>query len=177
LLLSKGVPIEATAILGRELQLHLRGFLDEAEIKQAADFLYAPGISVLPEAHLATAIGGVSAMHDPTEGGLAMALWELAEASQRTLQVDLNAVPVPGLSRRICRGLGIDPMAAIASGALLLAAPAKEAVKIRYAWEAEGILCAEIGGVEAGPPVVWDISEGKKVKLKRPERDEIARLF
>jgi len=177
LLLSKGVPIEATAILARELPERLRGILDEVEIKQAANFLYDPGISVLREARLATAVGRVSAMHDPTEGGLAMALWELAEASQRTLQVDLKAVPVPGLSGRICGALGIDPMAAIASGALLLAAPAKQAAKIRQAWEAEGIACAEIGGVEAGPPAVWDISEGKKVEMKRPERDEIARLF
>jgi len=177
LLISKGVPIEATAILARELPDRLRGILDEAEIKQAANFLFEPGISILREARLATTAGQVSAMHDPTEGGLAMALWELGEASQRTLRVDLKAVPVPGLSRRICGALGIDPMAAIASGALLLAAPAKEAAKIRHAWEAEGIACAEIGGVEAGPPVVWDISEGKWVELKRPERDEIARLF
>jgi hydrogenase expression/formation protein HypE len=177
LLLSKGVPIEATAILARELPERLMGILDEIEFKQAASFLYKPGISVLREARLATTVGRVSAMHDPTEGGLAMALWELAEASQRTLRVDLKAVPVPELSGRICRALGIDPMASIASGALLLAAPAKEATKIRHAWEAEGITCAEIGGVEAGLPVVWDISEGKEVRLTRPERDEIARLF
>jgi hydrogenase maturation factor len=68
-------------------------------------------------------------------------------------------------------------MAAIASGALLLAAPEEEAGKIRQAWEAEGIPCAEIGGVEAGLPAVWDISGGNRVALKRPERDEIARLF
>jgi hydrogenase maturation factor len=177
LLLSKGVPIEATALLARELPDRLKGILDEGELKQAADFLYDPGISILRESRLATAVGKVSAMHDPTEGGLAMALWELAEASQRNLQVDLKAVPVPGLSRRICGALGIDPMAAIASGALLLAAPASEAAKIRNAWETEGIACAEIGGVEAGPPSVWDTSECKKVELKRPERDEIARLF
>jgi hydrogenase maturation factor len=177
LLLSKGVPIEATAILARELPDSLAGILSEAELRQAGNFLYDPGISVLREASLATAAGKVSAMHDPTEGGLAMALWELAEASQRALQVDLRAVPVPELSRRICQALEIDPMAAIASGALLLAAPPGEADKIRHAWEAEGIPCAEIGGVIAGPKAVWDISEGDGVPLKRPERDEIARLF
>jgi hydrogenase maturation factor len=177
LLLSKGVPIEATAILARELPDSLAGILSEAELRQAGNFLYDPGISVLREASLATAAGKVSAMHDPTEGGLAMALWELAEASQRALQVDLRAVPVPELSRRICQALEIDPMAAIASGALLLAAPPGEVDKIRHAWEAEGIPCAEIGGVIAGPKAVWDISEGDGVPLKRPERDEIARLF
>jgi hydrogenase maturation factor len=177
LLLSKGVPIEATAILARELPDRLKEILNEDEMQQAGNFLYNPGISILREAHLATAVAQVSAMHDPTEGGLAMALWELAEASQRALQVDLNAVPIPDLSRRICVTLGIDPMAAIASGSLLLAAPAQEVEKIRHAWEAEGISCAEIGGVEAGAPAVWDISDGNRVELKRPDRDEIARLF
>ncbi len=177
ILLSKGVPIEATAILARELASHLVGFLTEAEIRQAAGFLYDPGISILDEARLALAAGRVSAMHDPTEGGLLTALWELTQASQRALWVDLQAVPIPDLSRRVCQALGIDPLAAIGSGALLLIAPPSDAEKIRRAWEAQGILCAEIGEVEEGIPGVWGASGLGRQILRRPERDEIARLF
>jgi hydrogenase maturation factor len=155
----------------------LRKFLNEDELRQAANYLYDPGISILREARLALSSGRVTAMHDPTEGGLIAALWELAEASRQTLWVDLKLVPVPELSSRICETLGINPLAAIASGSLLLTAPAADAMKICHALEAEGVPCAEIGGVEAGPPVVWEITRSGRQSLRRPERDEIARLF
>jgi hydrogenase maturation factor len=176
-LLTKGVPVEAIALLAREFPERLRSVLSEAEIEQARDFLYHPGISVLRDAQVATRSGKVTAMHDPTEGGLAAALWELAEASQHSLSIDPHAVPVLPLARRICTVLGIDPLAAIASGALLLTAPIEQAPKVQRALEAEGIACTEIGGVEIGPPVVWRITPTGREIFIRPERDAIASLF
>lgn len=176
-LLTKGVPIEATAILAREFPNRLRDAIGADEIEQAQAFLYNPGISVLREARLALASGRVSAMHDPTEGGLAMALWELAEASGQSLAFDPGAVPVPDLSARICQALELDPLAAIASGALLLTVPETEASHVCRALEKEGIPCAEIGVVAPGPPAVWRVIDKRRELLPRPERDEIARLF
>jgi hydrogenase expression/formation protein HypE len=174
ILLTKGIPIEATAILAREFPGRLNGHLTSDEIVQAAGFLKTPGISVLRDAQVAQGAGKVTAMHDPTEGGLASALWELAEASGNTLRVDVDAVQIPTLSARICQAVGIDPLAAIASGALLLTVDADGAPNICRALEAAGIPCAEIGGVEAGPAQVW---QGADKLLPRPARDEIARLF
>lgn len=175
LLLTKGVPIEATAILAREFPGRLEQHFTPQEIEQAGDFLRRPGISVLREAQAAVRAGGVSAMHDPTEGGLACALWELAEASGRRLVIDPSAVPIPPLAGRLCQAFGIDPLAAIASGALLMAARPERTAVIRRAVEAEGVPCAEIGGVEEGPAGVW--RAGGLEELPRPERDEIARVY
>lgn len=177
LLLTKGVPIEATAILGRELPHHLAASLTPAQIEQARNYLYEPGISVVRDAQIALQTGAVHAMHDPTEGGLYAAVWELAQASGFSLVIDPRAVPVPELARQACAALGIDPLGAIASGALLLAAPPQDADRIRLALASEGIPCADIGWVEAGPPAAWQAVNGKRSPLPRPERDEIARLF
>jgi hydrogenase maturation factor len=182
LLLTKGIPIEATAVLSRELPNRLLGFpagLSDVELKTAQDFLHQPGISVLPEAQLAIQTGQVHAMHDPTEGGLYTALWELAQACQHTLWVDLSAVPVFPLSARICRLLDLDPLGAIASGALLLAAPALDAAKITAALSQAGIPCTEIGLVsfEAGSPVVRSGFSPEAELVPHPARDEIAKLF
>jgi hydrogenase maturation factor len=176
-LLTKGVPIEATAILAREFPERLREQLSAGEIERARAYLRNPGISVLREARLAVQAGRVTAMHDPTEGGLAAALWELAEASGRSLVIDPAAVPVPPLAARVCQIFGLDPLAAIASGALLITCPAEAAPPICRALEAEGIPCAEIGAVEPGPAVVWHQKPGGRVPLPRPERDEIGRVF
>ena len=116
-------------------------------------------------------------MHDPTEGGLATALWELAEASGNSITFDPQAVPVPPLSRRICQAFGLDPLGAIASGALLLTARADSAPAIVRALAEAGLPCAEIGAVEPGPPSVWIQTGGEKQILPRPARDEIARMY
>jgi hydrogenase maturation factor len=116
-------------------------------------------------------------MHDPTEGGLAAALWELAEASQRGLLVDPALVPVPPLSALICQAFQIDPLEAIASGALLFTASPEDTPAIQDALQAEGIPCREIGWVLDGPPGVWQPSAHGLQAFPRPQRDAIARLF
>ena len=177
LLLSKGVPIEAAAILSREFPNRLEGILSPAELEQAQRFLYEPGIGILKDARLALQAGRVHAMHDPTEGGLAAALWELADASGRSLRFEPHRVPIPALALRICRAFDLDPLATIASGALLLAAPAEDAAKICQALVSAGIACADIGRVEAGPAGVWAETDGAASLLARPLRDEISRVF
>jgi hydrogenase expression/formation protein HypE len=177
LLLTKGVPIEATALLAREFPDRLRTVLTSEEIETAANFLYDPGISVLRDARLALAAGNVTAMHDPTEGGLASAVWELAQASQRTIHFDPCLVPVPPLSARICCSLGIDPLSAIASGALLLTCPKSDAAAIQSTLQGEGIPCAAIGSIEDSPASVLQLTQAGYKPLLYPERDAIAKLF
>lgn len=174
LLLTKGVPIEATALLAREFSERLKRFLSETELEEAAAFLHCPGISITRDAQVAVQAGRVTAMHDPTEGGLAAALWELAQAAGCTLRVDPAAVPVPPLSKRICQAFGLDPLGAIASGALLMTVAAEDASAVQTALRQAGIACAQIGRVEEGAAIV-QTTEGEL--LTRPERDEIARVF
>jgi hydrogenase maturation factor len=176
-LLTKGVPIEATALIAREHSALLKGAFKSDELERAVNFLYEPGISVLSDARIAVSTGGVTAMHDPTEGGLTAALWELAEASQVSIVIHPEAVPVPDISRRICRFLDIDPFAAIASGALLLAVNPGRASIVQAAMENAGILCALIGKIDKPPTGVFCSHKGVRELVTRPERDAIARLF
>jgi hydrogenase expression/formation protein HypE len=177
ILLTKGVPIEATALAGREFGSRLQNVLSAEQLARASDYLHDPGISVLQDAQVAVRAGKVTAMHDPTEGGLSAALWELAEASGRSLLINVEAVPVPEIAARVCQALDLNPLESIASGALILTSPPAEADKIQQALESEGIRCVEIGEVRAGPPVVWEYSPSGESKLSRPARDAITRLY
>jgi len=184
LLLTKGVPIEATAILAREFSIRLtqgesQNGLKPEEIAQALDFLFHPGISVLQDARVALKAGEVHAMHDPTEGGIYTAIWELAQASGHDLWFNPEAVPVPELSAKICQVLGVDPLAAIASGALLLAVPLGSVKSICSALMEAGIPCATIGKVlePSQKPQAWQPAVGGKCLVPDPARDEIARLM
>lgn len=177
ILLTKGVPIEGTAILAHELPGRLAGYLSDEELERARGYLHEPGLDVLHDARIALAHGRVTAMHDPTESGLAGALWELAEASGRALVADPVAVPVPELARRACEALGMDPLATIASGALLLTVAPEHDEAVRDALSQAGIPAALIGEVREGPATVRRPPEQGGALWVRPERDEIARAL
>lgn len=174
--LTKGAPIEATAIIARERRAALRGQFTAEVLDRCAAYLHDPGISVVRDAEIAMKTGAVTSMHDPTEGGVITALWELADASGCSLRVDLFGTDTPWLpdAVHLCRACGIDPAAAIASGALLLTLPEHDVDSLRSAFVDEGVALYRLGTVEAGPPDVVDVQRGR---LRRPERDEIARLY
>jgi hydrogenase maturation factor len=177
LLLTKFVPIEAVAILCQEFPGRLTRILTTAELDEGANYHRKPGISVLQDALIARAAGSVSAMHDPTEGGLASAVWEFAEASGRRFVLEDGSIPVSSLGHKVCQAFQIDPWAAISSGALLVTAPGPDHGQVCQALEEQGIPCTAIGRVEPGAPGVWLNSAGGLAPLPRPERDELARLY
>jgi hydrogenase maturation factor len=176
-LLTKGVPIEATALLSREFPARLQGALTQTEIEEAQRYLLEPGIGVTRDARVAIEAGCVTAMHDPTEGGIVTALWELAEASQKTLLVDPGRIVVPALARRVCEAFGIDPFSSIASGALLITAPPTDARAICHALEKEAIACADIGVVADGPAIVRRTTAEGLDDWPRPAVDGITKAF
>jgi len=184
ILLTKGIPIEATAILAQEFSSRLSAFLSEGELSEGKNFTQKPGISVLKDAQIAISSGTVHAMHDPTEGGLAAALWELAEASQLSIEVDIDNIPVYEISRKICELLNIDPLAAISSGSLLIVVPVEEVINIQKGLKNSGIAVTIIGrifesisGYQPGDPIVVYKKNASYIKLFRPDRDEIGKLF
>lgn len=177
ILLTKGIPIEGTAILANEFPERLAGRLTDAEIAAAQAYSRKPGIGVSRDARIAVEAGRVSAMHDPTEGGLAAALWELSEAANCAVEVDLEAVPMSEVSRKTLAIFGLNPMNTIASGALLLTCEPGESGKIIAALEAAGIPAAKIGRVldQAGCVLVRAAADGSE--LPRPEVDDITKVF
>lgn len=172
-LLSKGVPIEGIAILARERREMLLAHFDAVMLDRCANFLYEPGISVVRDAATAMSAGGVTSMHDPTEGGLATALWELADTSGYGIQLAPDQ-PSPFLPESaLCSTLGLDPWGVIASGALLLTCRADRVHSMHAAFAEAGIPLFTLGTMTERPGVYTP--DGGE--LPRPARDEIARLF
>ena len=176
IVLTKGIAVEGTSILAREAgEALVEAGVEASVIERSRNLLFDPGISVVKDARIALASGGVNAMHDPTEGGLATGLMEMASAANVGLTVDLERVPVLAETAAICTALGLDPLGLIASGALLAAVAPEQASTLVAALHAEGVPAWEIGTFtdsEAG--LQMRTAEGVR-SLPTFSRDELAR--
>jgi hydrogenase maturation factor len=191
-ILTVGIAIEGTAIIARESKSRLiDAGLSEAEIRNAAGLLDSPGISVVRAARIAATTGQVTAMHDPTEGGLAGAIEEMALASNTGITVDADRVNILPETRRICEALDLDPWGLISSGALLITSRPGGTQNIVTALSDARIPANVIGtvtefdpGSDTGPDTekrqgehLQRIVSGITGPLPRFDRDEIARLY
>ncbi|HHX43672.1 MAG TPA: hydrogenase expression/formation protein HypE [Chloroflexi bacterium] len=109
----------------------------------------------LVAAMLAAGGASIHALRDPTRGGLATALNELAHASDVTMTIDEAAVPIHDAVRAACDLLGLDPLYAANEGKLIaIAAPeAAEATLAAMRAHPLGAEAAAIGRVHAGREV------------------------
>lgn len=176
-ILTKGFAIEGTAIMAREKRHELGGVLAEEDLERCANFIRTPGISVVQDAGLALEAGGVHALHDPTEGGIATGLWELAEASGVGLRIVRERLPLLAECDRLCRHLGLDPLGVIASGCLVIAADSRRAAAIVQRLECGGIRAAVVGEILPKEQGRWIETGAVRKPLSPFSADEITRLF
>ncbi len=72
----------------------------------------------------------IHAMRDPTRGGVAATLNELANSSSIGIEIDESTIPVKSDVRGACELLGIDPLHVANEGKLVVAVAAGDAEKI-----------------------------------------------
>ncbi len=93
-------------------------------------------------------------IRDPTRGGLATVLNEIAEAAQCSIEIDEAATPLRDEVRAFCEILGLDPLYLANEGKIVAIVPADEAKLALGAMHAHplGARAAAIGRLAAGEP-------------------------
>ncbi|MEM2194436.1 MAG: AIR synthase family protein [Candidatus Methanomethylicia archaeon] len=151
LILTKGCGIEGTAILSYELEYKLKNLIGLDIVENGKTFFNY--ISVVKEALKAVGSGGVTAMHDVTEGGVATCIQEMALASNLGVIAYEDKMIIKRETAEICKALKIDPLMLIGSGALLIAAKRNYAESIVKDLMDEGIESSIIGELIDNPNI------------------------
>jgi hydrogenase expression/formation protein HypE len=101
---------------------------------------------------LLAASPGARALRDPTRGGIATVLNEIAEASQAAIEIDETRTPIREDVKGFCEILGLDPLYLANEGKIVAVVPAEEADAALAAMQAHplGRGAAAIGKVNAG---------------------------
>lgn len=175
-ILTKGPAIETTGILAviREEEL-LREFPKDLVERAKA---MCGKMTVVKDAALAMEAGGVSAMHDATEGGVIGGLFEMASASGVGMEIDEALFVYPEEVKMVCLAFDIDPVAAIAEGSLLITAQPDRSKEILKRLKAAGIEASVIGKVLDDPEIrMLRRLDGRISPLRIPEQDPFWPVF
>jgi hydrogenase maturation factor len=169
LVLTKAAGLEGSHILASDFASRL-GDVPAELLAEARG--YASELSVVPEARLAVDLGA-TAMHDPTEGGIIGATWEMAEASACGFRIFAARIEVRPATQAICVALNVDPLRLIASGALLIAC--RDGDRMVQGLKHAGIPAAQIGEMtEAGRTLIHP--DGREEHITHLDTDEIYRI-
>jgi hydrogenase maturation factor len=177
ILLTKEIAIEGTSILAREKGGELEGVFGGEFLRACRNLAEDPGIGVLEEARIALQNGRVHSMHDPTEGGLANALYEIAAAADAGVLVEEDRIPVRRECRVLCDHFGLDPLGLIASGSLLIMVDPGDSGSVLRSLAEAGIPAAKIGTITPKAEGVKIVRRGQVRDLPKFDRDEIAKVL
>ncbi|MGQ9513663.1 MAG: AIR synthase family protein [Thermoproteota archaeon] len=172
IIMTKGAAIEGTAIFASELYGILKEKLGEELVDRAKGFF--DRISIAKEASIAMETGGVTAMHDATEGGILGAVQELALASNLGVEAYEERVLLSPETEAICKALGADPLRTISSGALLISSKREMAQKIVDNLKAHGIEASVIGEFKEKEKGLWLIRrDGSRMDLSEAIQEQL----
>ena len=173
ILLTKTAGIEGTALLATDYSQRLVKVPDKV-LRRARRFL--ADISILEEAMRLSKVRGVRVMHDPTEGGVLNACWELGESSNLGIEVWADEVPVAEETRIICSKLRLDPLKLMSSGCLLAVVDPMSVDWAVRALRKQRIQVSVIGMMTSLSNGRKFSRDGKRKDLRPVPRDELYKL-
>lgn len=113
-------------------------------------------IAAVRDALTACGAGGVTAIHDATEGGILGGLVEMARGAGVRFDIDSARVPgAPGVTP-VCNAVDVDPWHVTSAGTLLLAVDDEHTRAVVDAIQDRGTTAAHVGSVGTGSGVFID---------------------
>lgn len=169
-LMTKGAAIEATASLAYAFPEFLKQKAG-ARVARRAKALLRKCTTVadaLAAADVGLGRGGVTSMHDATEGGVLGGIAEMSSASGRAFVVDPRRIHVGNEARAVCAAFSLDPLKTLSEGTLLLTCGPSKVRKVKEALRGRGIPSWEIGAVGRGSGA-WTEDDGRRRRIAEVE--------
>lgn len=157
---------------GTTLLAHREGLKFDTDLKSDVAPLWNPIRACLD-------VGGVHAMKDPTRGGTAVALNEIASKSNVEIEIDESLIPIRPAVNSLCEILGLNPLHMSCEGTAIMAVDSTMADDIvstlqKYEATKDAVV---IGTARSGEPrvVIRTIIGGRK-KIQVPYGEPVPRV-
>lgn len=175
-ILTKGPAIETAGILSVLREEELLEKYSKSLVEKAKAL--CKQMTVVKDALIAMEAGGVTAMHDATEGGVIGGLFEIANASKVGMEIDEASFIYPEEVKMVCEAFSIDPIKAIAEGSLLITARPNHSQEIISKLKEANINASIIGKVTDNPKTrIIKRLDNSILPLEIPEQDPFWPVF
>jgi hydrogenase expression/formation protein HypE len=157
---------------GTVLLAHREGLEFETDLVSDVAPLWEPIRSCLD-------IGGIHAMKDPTRGGTAVALNEIASKSKVELELQESEIPVRPQVQSLCDVLGLNPLHMSSEGKVVMAVNPENTDDVLEAlWKFKATKDAQVAGtIKKGTPrVVMRTSIGGRKVIQVPYGEPVPRV-
>lgn len=171
ILLWRSIALEGTSLLAKTLQNKLKKEFTKKQLQKLQNIIHDPGICIWPLVKKIVPTKGLIGIHDPTEGGLATALHEIADVCKCGLEIDHTTISIMPETNKLAEIFNFDPLGLIASGCALIVCRPNTAQTIVNKIGDKSI--AVIGRLTSSPTKRILIKNGKKTTLPRHTTDEI----
>lgn len=173
IVVTKGPAVEATALLVNTYPEYFKQRLSKEVFNEAYEMFWK--MSCWKDGLIASSVG-VHAMHDATEGGLWGALVEVAEASNKHIEIYEDRLFMYRAVKEVTSIANIDPYSSISEGTLVIATPYGD--KVVEVLRKEGIDADIIGKVvNEGSRLTLIKKDGSKKDITHPEEDPFWSAF
>jgi len=173
--MTKWAGLEGTTVMARVHPEECRRILGPAGHEEVLSWLYDPGISIVREGRVLSDLT-LSSAHDPTEGGIATGLREIAVRSKVGAVIEWERIPIREETERLCRRWDIDPLGLLSSGVFLFTAAETTAEAACRKLERAGLPAGIIGHITADPGDLRLIRSGRTGVLPEFARDEFLKI-
>ncbi len=177
LLLARPAGIEGTALLALERETELTTRFGAEFVQRAQRLLHDPGISVVSIAQRLLATGAVTALHDPTEGGVATGVREIGAASGLGAVMNRELVPLLDTTQTISDHYDLDPLGMLSSGTLLAAISADRVDDVLQSVARADFEVSIIGKLTAPAAGYRLIEHNRTIELPVFQTDEVTRAL
>lgn len=171
-LMTKGAAIEAAASLANSFPKYTEEKIGASLALRAKTL--AKSCSTVKDALTAATLGlgegGVTSMHDATEGGVMGALDEMSAASGQSIIIEKARILQLEEAAAVCSAFGIDQLTALSEGTLLITCTRERTNELVQKLESLGITAATIGRVGKGSGL-WISDHGRPPRRVKPGTD------
>lgn len=171
IILTKTVGIEGTAIIATEGASTLAKQIPQTILSEAKAL--RTQISVVKEGISAFQTGYITAMHDPTEGGLSGGIHELCDASNVGFEINADNIPIHPATRKVCEVLDVNVMELISSGCMVMTCDSEHSSDVIKAIESKGVQARVIGKIMEDKNIRLVHTDVGSSQLQRPKTDAL----
>lgn len=175
LVMTKWAGLEGSTLIAREFRDEAKQILGDRRYETVLSWLHRPGIAITAEGSIIRSLP-VSSAHDPTEGGVATGIREIACRSGVGVRIYREKILIKEETELLCREWNLDPLGLLSSGAMLFTTDPDTAGKACSLLNKEGISAAVIGGITSENNRLELITGDCSIPLPAFARDEFLRI-